>query len=91
MTGKLNPRFVAVSLAAVSAVASLACAALIAIAPKATTRFFGSIFHGLDISKIAAPITLSGTLTGLVAIIITALVSGWLFATFYNIMAGRAK
>ena len=84
MAEKLNPKVVSLSLAGVSAILSLLCALLIAVAPKTTLKFFGSIFHGMDITKIAQPITVSGVLTGLIAIVIIAFITGWLFAVIYN-------
>ncbi len=84
MAGKLNPKVVALSLVAVSVILSLLCALLIAIAPEATLKFFGSVFHGVDFAQTAAPVTVSGVLTGLVAIAVVAFVAGWLFAEIYN-------
>lgn len=91
MANKLNPKVVSSSLAAVFGILSLACALLLAVAPTASLNFFGSIFHGIDISKIAVPVTLSGVLTGLIAIIIVAFVGGWLFAIIYNYLSDRKK
>lgn len=84
MVEKLNARVVSLSLAAVSGILSLLCALLIALAPGTAVKFFGSIFHGMDVTRIAAPITLSGVITGLIAIVIVALITGWLFAVIYN-------
>ncbi len=91
MANKLNPKLVSFSLAAVSAILSLACALLLAIAPQATFGFFGSIFHGMDIAKIATSVTVSGVITGLVAIIIVAFVTGWLFAITYNYLLKKMR
>ncbi len=84
MAGKLNPKVVALSLVGVSVILSLLCALLIAIAPAATLNFFGSIFHGIGVAQVAAPITVSSVVTGLVAISVAAFVAGWLFAVIYN-------
>lgn len=91
MTNKLNPKVVSFSLVVVSAILSLICALLIALAPKVTLKFFGSIFHGADITKIATSVTISGVLTGLVAIVIVAFVTGWLFAVIYNYLLDKIK
>ncbi|MBI4015017.1 MAG: hypothetical protein HY365_03630 [Candidatus Aenigmarchaeota archaeon] len=88
---KLNPKVVSFSLVAVTMALSLACAVLLALAPKAALGFFGSIFHGIDLTKIAAPVTASGVLTSIVATGIVAFVSGWLFATAYNYFLRKAK
>ena len=47
-------------------------------------RLFGSIFHGLDISKIAVAITLGSAIFGTIVAIVLALIIGWLFAVVYN-------
>jgi len=91
MTNKLSPKLVSFSLVIVSVVLSLVCAFLIALAPEATLNFFGSIFHGIDMTKIAASVTLSGILTGLVAVVIIAFIVGWLFAVVYNYLSDRLK
>ena len=88
---KLNPKVVSFSLVVISAIVSLVCALLLALFPEASLKFFGSIFHGIDMTKIAASVTLSGVLTGLVAIIIVAFVTGWLFAVIYNYVLDRVK
>ena len=84
MSDKLNPKMVSLSLVSISVVVSLVCALLIALFPEATLKFFGSIFHGIDMTKIAVSVTFSGVLMGLVAIIIISLITGWLFAVVYN-------
>ncbi len=89
MADKLNPKVVSLSLVAVSITLSLVCALLIALAPDTSLKFFGSIFHGIDITKIATTINASDIITGLVAISATAFASGWLFATVYNYLSDR--
>lgn len=85
MADKLNAKKVAISLAIVSAILYIACALLVAIAPEFTVKMFSSMFHGIDISKIASTsISLGGTLLGLVVIVAYALIAGWLFALVYN-------
>lgn len=91
MANRLNPKVVSVSLAVAGAALSLLCALLLALAPAASLRFFGSIFHGIDVSTIAAPVTVNGVLTGLGAIVIVALVSGWLFAVVYNYFSRKMR
>ncbi|HLC86852.1 MAG TPA: DUF5676 family membrane protein [Candidatus Nanoarchaeia archaeon] len=92
MANKLSPKLVSFSLVAVSVIISLLCALLIAFAPEASLRFFGSIFHGIDITQIAiVSITLSGVLMGLIAIAIIAFVTGWLFAVIYNYLLDKIK
>lgn len=82
---KINAKKVAISLAIVSAALYLACAALIFLAPEFAMKIFSSLFHGIDISKIAdKPVSLSGVLIGLAEIVIYSLIAGWLFAVVYN-------
>lgn len=88
---KLNPKVVSFSLASASGILSLLCALLLAIAPDASLKFFGSIFHGMDITKIASSVTLSGVITGLIAAVVVALVSGWIFAAVYNYFLDKVK
>lgn len=89
MANKLDPRVVSLSLAAVSVVLSLACALILALAPDIGLGFFGSIFHGIDMTKIAASVTVPGVLTGLIAIVIVACIAGWLFAATYNYLSEK--
>ncbi len=91
MSGKLNPKLVALSVAGASAVLSLVCALLTMLAPEFMLRFFGSIFHGIDISRIAAPITVSGVVTGLIAAIAAAYAAGWIFAVVYNCLLKKKR
>jgi len=84
MVEKLSVNKVSLSLAAVSGILSIVCALLIALAPEATTKLFGIIFHGIDISQITKPITLGGALFGTIEVIVIALIAGWLFAVIYN-------
>lgn len=88
---ELNPKVAALSLAGVSAILSLACAFLLVIARETTLKFFGSIFHGIDLAKIETDVTASGVITGLIAIVVIALVSGWLFAVMYNYLLKKQR
>ena len=84
MGDKLNPKKVALSLEIVASIISLVCAVLIWIFPAGTVNLFGSIFHGLDLSKIATTPTLGSTIIGVVEVFILGWVAGWLFAVVYN-------
>ena len=84
MAEKLNAKIVSFSLAIVAGIISIVCALLIAIAPQATVNLFGSIFHGIDLSKIAKTMTIGGAILGTVEVIVIALIAGWLFAVIYN-------
>ena len=91
MANELNPKVVSFSLASASGIFSLLCALLLAIAPEAALKFFGSIFHGADITKIASPVTISGALTGLIAVVIVSFVFGWVFSVTYNYFLNKIK
>ena len=91
MGTKLNPKVVSISLVVVSAILSLICALLLALSPEVSLKFFGSIFHGIDMNKIATSITVSNVLIGLIAIVIIAFVTGWLFAVIYNYLQDKIK
>ena len=84
MTNELSVKRVSLSLATVTGIISIVCAILIAIAPQFTIKFFGAIFHGIDITQIEKTMTLGSAITGVIAAIIVALVAGWLFAKIYN-------
>jgi len=84
MKEKLSAKKVSFSLGIVTAIFSIACALLIAAAPEQTMKLFGAIFHGIDISEIAKPITLGGAVLGTMVIIALALIAGWVFAVVYN-------
>ena len=85
MAENLDGKRVALSLAIVSGIAYVVCALLVAVAPEGTLSFFGALFHGIDITKIAATnLTIGSTILGFVEIIVLSYLLGWLFAITYN-------
>jgi len=88
---KLKVKPFVISITLVSVIISWLCAFLIAISPFSTLKFFGSIFHGIDISKIASPISVSGVLTSTIAIVIIASITSWIFAVTYNYFSDKVK
>ena len=84
MKDKLSPKKVSLSLAFVTGIVSIVCVLLISIAPEATLKLFGAIFHGADITKIAVAISLGRAILGTVVAIVLALITGWLYAIIYN-------
>lgn len=85
MADKIKPKATAYALAIVSGIVSLVCLLLIAIAPAFSLNFFGAIFHGIELSKIAADnITIGSAILGLVEVVVGAFILGWLFAVIYN-------
>ena len=59
-----------------------------AIIPDATLAFFGTLFHGLDIRKVAVPMTWGGVVVGLLVAVVGAYLLTLLWATWYNRMLG---
>ncbi len=87
-----HPRNTALSLAAVIGLSYILCAFFLAIAPAPTFIFFNSLFHGIDLTKIMdADLSWTSFFTGLITILFSSLVLGWLFATFYNFLSRRGK
>lgn len=84
MNDKLSPKRVSLSLAYVTAIVSIVCASLIAIFPLGAVNLFGSIFHGIDISKIAVALSWQNVILGTIVAIVLAFIIGWLFAVIYN-------
>jgi len=84
MKDKLSPKRVSLTLGIVSFILSVICLLLIAIAPAAMTNLFGSVFHGIDITQIAAPISWGNTILGVIVATVIGLLAGWLFAITYN-------
>ncbi len=84
MAEKISPKRVGYSLAAVAGVIYVVCAILVAIAPLWTVSFFGALFHGIDISKIATTPDLGKTVLGFVEIVVLGWLAGWFFAKVYN-------
>ncbi len=84
MIEKLNAKRVSLSLAIVFGIISIVCAILIAVVPEGTLNLFGSIFHGIDITKIQTTMTFVGAILGTIVTILLALITGWLFAFIYN-------
>ena len=87
MKERLNEKKVANTLAVTAGIISLVCYILILIVPVGTISFFGAIFHGIDLSKIAVEsISIGNGLLGVVEAIILGCIIGWLFAKIYNSM-----
>ena len=63
------------------------CAAAVRLWPAGTVRFFGSWFHGIDLTKIynAQPFGFGTFLIGLISIMLASMVFGALFAVLYNL------
>ena len=84
MKDKLSPKRVACTLGIVSFIVSVVCLVLIVIAPTAVTALFGSIFHGIDVTQIAAPVSWGSAILGVIVAALLGLLIGWLFVVIYN-------
>ena len=85
MVEKLKPKATGYTLASVAGIVSLVCLLLIIIAKEFTINLFGAIFHGIDLSKIAADnITIGSAVIGFVEVVVIGFILGWLFAVIYN-------
>ncbi len=68
----------------VTAVVYLICAFFVWIAPITTLKFFSSWFHALDLTKIAATISLSSFIIGLASSVVSAMLVALLAIIVYN-------
>ncbi|MBI5798184.1 hypothetical protein HZA98_04755 [Candidatus Woesearchaeota archaeon] len=92
MSKTINTKKVSLSLAIVSGIIYVGCVILFAIAPQATLKYSKDLFHGIDITQIAASnISLGSTIIGFIEIIILALLTGWLFAATYNFLQNKRR
>ena len=88
MASKLNSKRVGYTLAIVVGIVSLVCLLLVVIARDFTINLFGAIFHGIDLSQIAADnITIGSAILGFVEVVVIGFILGWLFAVIYNKVA----
>lgn len=88
---KLNWKTTALALAAVGGIFSLACAAIIAIWPGAV-KYFGAIFHGIDMTAIAKTnMSIGSVVLGLIEVMVIAAIAGALFAWVYNHLNEKIK
>ena len=87
MVNELNPKRTANALGITAGIVSLVCYLLILIAPASTINFFGSIFHSIDLNKIAVePVSIGVGFLGVIESIILGWIIGGLFAKIYNSM-----
>lgn len=92
MKDQLNPKTISLTLASVSVIMYLLCAALIAAAPQTTLILFSYLFHGIDITKIADfQNSFSSVVIGTIETAVYTLAAGWLFATIYNYINKKIK
>lgn len=82
---KLRPKAVALSLAVVTAISYVSCAVFVTVTRDAAMKFFGFMFHGIDLTKVpAVEMSFSNAAVGFVETVVFALIAGWLFAVIYN-------
>ncbi|MDO8621108.1 MAG: DUF5676 family membrane protein [Candidatus Levybacteria bacterium] len=76
------------ALALVSGLVSLICAAGVWLARDAFVGLFGEIFHGIDLAALPIKeVTMGGVITGLIVVVISGWVLGYIFASLYNKLA----
>ncbi|MBI2128871.1 hypothetical protein HYU07_01395 [Candidatus Woesearchaeota archaeon] len=89
---KLSVKTTALALAIVGGILSLACAAIIALWPAGSLKFFNAIFHGIDLTLIAkANVSIGSVVLGLVEVMVIGAIAGALFAWLYNYFNGKIK
>lgn len=90
---KLNVKTTALTLAVVGGVLSLACAAVVALWPAGSLKFFNAMFHGIDLATIArfAHLSAGSVLLGLVEVMVIGAIAGALFAWLYNYFSEKIK
>lgn len=87
---KLHPKSIGLASAAVSAIGYVLCVLFFAVAPEGALQFFSAMFHGVDITEIAADMVWSSAIIlGFVEIVVLSFVGGWLFAVLYNVFAKK--
>ena len=88
MKERLSVKRTANALAVTAGIISLVCYLLILITPAGTVNFFGAIFHGIDMSKIAVEsVSIGNGMLGVIEAIILGWIMGGLFAKIYNSMS----
>lgn len=91
---RINPAGLGLALAITTAVLSLVCAGLVAIAPGQVAAIFQSWWHGLDVSQLTAtapPMTLQSVAIGFITITAFAFLVGFLFAVVNNFLARKFR
>lgn len=89
---RMNPVGLGLTLAITTAVLSLACAGLVALAPSQMVAVFQSWWHGLDVTMLAntaPPVTVQSVAIGLITITAFAFVVGFLFAVIGNLVSRK--
>lgn len=89
---RMNPVGLGLTFAITTALLSVACAALVAIAPGQMVAIFQSWWHGLDVTMLAntaPPVTLQSVAIGLITISAFAFVVGFLFAVIGNLVSSK--
>ncbi len=79
-----------IALALTLGIVSILCLLLLLVAPQFALSLFGSLMHGIDLSKIAITPTLGGqTILGLVVALAGGYLFGVIFAAIYNKFAAK--
>jgi hypothetical protein len=90
---KLQPLRAGLALSVTAAILYVVCAAAFAWAPDATLDFFNAWVHGVDLSVLkpgAKPFGWGTFLYGFVGLVITAFLTGVVYAVAYNLLGPRS-
>ena len=89
---KLDGKIVAKTLAVVFGIIYILCVILFTVAAQGTLNLFSYMFHGVDITKIAATsLSFGGALIGFIETIVLSYAIGWVFAVVYNKLQKKRK
>ena len=82
---KLNTKLFALATGITTTIFSLVCAILFWLAPQISLTIFNSLFHGIDLTKIAKnDLTFGSVILGLIISFIIGYLFGLLLTIFYN-------
>lgn len=90
---KVHPHPMGVAVGLTAGIVYIICSAVVALWPIQSLRFFANWFHGIDLTKIAAPIqlTFNGFVIGLFSVVLFFYLIGLICALLYNICYAHCK
>ena len=87
---RIDPRAFGSAAGLTAALLFLVCAVFVAVAPHATTAFFGTLIHA-DLSAVARPLSLSSFGIGLIVWTVGTGIKFWSAAAVYNRLIGAPR
>jgi len=90
---KVHPHPVGLAAGLTAGIAYTICAATVALWPTQTLGFFASWFHGIDLTKIVGlvQLTFGNFIVGLIGIVLSLYIIGFVYALFYNMCYAHCK